>query len=289
MDGIETTDSSEHLKQYIELFFPGVQNEITRLCSSIHNEPIGYHHIDIMTELLGIDDVKVDTHSDIRIGYVFITSYYYLLDAVIDRHLSRKKDSVYLTCLISSGFYLYQRVVSSLAPKTNQQFCRLFFTYVRHNADGAGVEIEVTSDPLSKQEPYDTIVERANSFFFLYEFLALIYDKQCKTEVLEVLRNLAFFLQMVDDLTDWKKDFNGQRWTPLIRECFIGKGRVLSTPEMEYEMNNGFYNNKSKQIMDGLLSVCTKLNSIPDVSCNKLLLMIQKQIEIINTKKVELI
>ncbi len=216
---------------------------------------------------------------DLRIAYVFLSAYYFLLDATVDEHLYKKTDALYLTHLLSASCLLFCRVCYRLVPNKVGEIQKDVFSHVAGNAWAVRTELEFQKKPLepNEEDEFDSVVGRSNSVLLLYRIIAKLTGTEVKPQLVKLLNDLVFFIQLGDDLGDWRIDFRAQRWTSTIRSCFHQQGRILSEAEMEQELYlSGFYEQRSARIINGLNAVLFGLESSPDFSSHTLLPMIRK-------------
>jgi hypothetical protein len=277
------------LSNYLKRLFPDDQDALMRLCLSRYNEPFGYHHVDLQTELLGLEHKRIDVDQDIRIGYVFLTSYYYLLDATIDDHLTKEDDRLYLTHLLSAGWRLYLSACEKLAPARCGELCNRFFRYVSENAAGVREELENRSAPLAEEDSYRGSVARSNSFLFLFEMLALLYKVEGVEDLFSALKDLAFHLQRANDLADWREDFRRGRWTPLLRACCRTRGKRLDEQGLEEFMNkSGFLQDRIAETVSALRSVVAAVSYYARGSTGRFMRFCNREIEILERGQEEI-
>lgn len=247
--------------------FPNDAPDLMRLC--IRNDfPLGYNHPDLALEL--VDAVIPEKAlADLRVGYVFISAYYFLLDSVADKHLENDSDLVYLSHLLSGAITLFQESVFLCCPSRLQTVTRLLCSHISENAAAMTLEANLQTDAFNDDHDKDraSIIGRSNSALLLYHILYVITDKEPDPQIIACVSDLIYYVQLGDDLGDWEKDFIAKRWTSLLRTCFKRKGRILSVEELNREIFvTGVYEEKLSIIIHGLDSVANKLESRKDIS-----------------------
>ena len=244
--------------------FPDDREILSAVCAQDGGLPFGYTHPDILADFLGIEGNTRRAFRHIRCGYVCMTSYYYLLDAVMDDHLANPRHLPYLTHLLSGAGYFYNRAVRRLNAKMEPTVHHLMCQYLSRNARAANQNMVICADPFAEDTPFHIVVGRLNSFLFLYEYLLRVYGLEPHGETLSTLEQFAWYLQLSDDLADWREDYRARNWNPILRQCFRDHQRELSEEELESEFYlSGRYEQTLAQTIRGFEAVLAELGASP--------------------------
>jgi hypothetical protein len=203
-------------------YFPDDADALLQLCllGGSLSFPVGFSHPQLLLELVPEESVPESAFEDMSAGYVFLCSYYFLLDSVCDHHVADSSSASYLTqlCMLAQYF-----ITESLSHFDNEVKDRCFFEFTRHvseNSLAVRSEIQLRSqlccDELSSNE---CDIGRSNVPLLLYRLLALISNVPTLEQemVVEILKKYVLVRQKLDDLGDWRGDFLTQNYTPFLR------------------------------------------------------------------------
>lgn len=211
--------------------------ELTPLCLNKAGFPLGFDHSHMLQELVGAS-LPASTYKHVQLAYVFLAAYYFLLDALVDEHASSPLHAVRLTQLKTAFWLELDSTSSELSKEGRNRRNILIREYVLSNARAVVLEKRLQASPLLNDESKDreSIVGRGNSFILFYELICLLAKRPPSEDVITILQELIYAIQMSDDLVDWESDYRGDRWTALLRRCFSHKGRLLTFGEVEEEI-----------------------------------------------------
>lgn len=210
---------ADALRACLHELFPADAAELLPLCCTAAGIPHGYTHARILADLVGGSPAAA-AFADLRLGYVLLTSYYYLLDAVVDNHLAAPRHQLHLTHLLVGACHLLQRAFARTTPETAERAAGLVRRAVSQNGAAAAEELDTLFDPAAADDSYASVVGRLNPFLLLGELSALLGGKPLDERLHRALNDFAFFMQSCDDLADWREDFRGGRWNPVLRGIF---------------------------------------------------------------------
>ena len=199
-----------------------------------------------------------DTLEDVRTGYVFLAAYYFLLDAVVDGHLKDRLDAVYLSELLSGAYTLFSNACYRSAPRYLLNLNTTISQYLAANSqallDEDGLH-RASIQPDQRHGVY-SIIGRSNAVLLLYAILCLISGRPMNDRVVALVKKLTYYIQLTDDLGDWRDDYRAGRYTSLLRECFARHRIILSEPELESDLIlGGVFEERSAIIINGLDSL----------------------------------
>jgi len=88
------------LRERLAELYPGQEDELFRFCLTSNQVPFGYSHPDTILDLVA-PNTPID--DNLRLFYVFLCSYYFLLDAGVDGDLPTRTSIIALTPLFHLG------------------------------------------------------------------------------------------------------------------------------------------------------------------------------------------
>ena len=262
----------QEFESYVGSFFP--QEDVERLkalCQKGSESLLGYDHIDILGALAGLElgDPILDK---LRMPYILLSSHYLLLDDVIDHHLIQEDDVLYSTHLL---FMAYSQMFLSFNINASEQSkaesIRRMARRIFENALAIRQEIKQRTGfyQPSKDENYQMIAGRSNSTIQFYEILCFFAGKSPNDNIVNLLTDLVYYLQLGDDLGDWSQDFKRGNFTPLIQECFrhipVEKRNDFSSVEAIL-YTGGIYEQYVAQIVNNLDKIKSQFMEIKGVN-----------------------
>ena len=165
------------------------------------------------------------------------------------------------------------------------------------NARGNELEREFASAWLEPAvlEEFESIVARSNSFLFLFQVLTEIVLERTESFLKQQLKTFVFYMQLGDDLTDWRKDFQTKHYTSFLRECFAELGRMPNEHELEgHVLLSGIFERRLERIILGFghilrelqafqtgLTFCKHVEGQRDLAVNALTEMAETKINIL--------
>lgn len=261
--------------------FPDDAEALFRLCQPGISEPLGLSHPQIVEDLLGVRLESNDLEK-IQVGYVMITAYYFLLDAVVDGHLDDPLRALYLTHFLALACQKFDGVIFSHPDKDFKRFNRAFNNLVSKNAKAIRLENQFSSNSLSfsEEKEYASIVGRSNSSIMLLELIGALTNQTTTDQYKEVLQDFAYFVQLGDDLADWREDYVAKKYSTFLRELFAKHKRILSEEELEEEIYlSGIFEARALKVINGLENTISKIETIDKNNGILLKMHINHQIE----------
>lgn len=274
--------SSDHELIYNSLSdaFGNDAEQLMIFCYHGLNQPLGIDHPLIIQNLVGGSLSKSD-FENVKVGYVLITAYYFLLDAVVDEHLKNKLHPLYLTHLLALSCQKFGEILYSKKIKNPENFNRAFYRLISENALAIRLENEFSLNPLyySEKEEYESITGRSNSSIMLLELISFLTGKNEISNIKKILQEFAFYVQLGDDLADWREDYNTKKYTSFLREIFSKHGRILNEEHLEEEIYlTGIFEARALKVINGLENVLISLND-PNIGGKHLTELIEFQIK----------
>lgn len=271
--------------------YPEDAKALFQLCKHGLEQPLGIDHPLIVQDLIGVNLGQSELEK-IQLAYVMITAYYFLLDAVVDKHLKKNLDSLYLTHFLALSCELFNDHIYSNQHINIADFKRSFHQLISENAKAIRTENEFSSNLLSysEQKEYDSIVGRSNSSIILLEIIAVISNSRNIDDVKEILKDFAFFVQLGDDLADWRDDLRAGNYTSFLRELFSKYNRILTEDELDEEIYlSNVFEARAVKIVKGLSQIIIRIEKRDNNKGKYLKLLIHNQIEKIKTLMVQVV
>jgi hypothetical protein len=262
--------------------YPNESDKLIKLCYHGLAEPLGYYHPEMVQHLMGVD-LEKERMLNLRLGYVFLSSYYFLLDAVVDEHLDNSDHCLYLTHLLSLAWDHFSEIFISAPPEQFSSFKRSFHELIHGNAKAIIDERDTFKSPLhySEEYEYESIVGRSNSSLVLVEILNCL-STVCKTQtadIKKIVKDFAFYVQLGDDLADWRQDYHSCKYSGFLRELFSANSRILTEEEVEEAIYLSLvFENRCIKIINGLRHISSTLQQKYPGSGNALNLLIENHI-----------
>lgn len=261
--------------------FPDDAQALFRLCQLGLSEPLGLSHPEVVEDLMGVE-IDGNDREKIQVGYVMITAYYFLLDAVVDGHLDDPLLALYLTHFLSLACRKFDEVIYSYPDKDVERFKTEFNNLVSKNAMAIRLENEFSANSLSfsEEKEYASIVGRSNSSIVLLELIGVLTHQANTDQYKEVLQDFAYFVQLGDDLADWREDYKAHKYSTFLRELFTQHKRILSEQELEEEIYlSGVFEARALKVIKGLEHTISKIEAIDKNNGSYLKAHIKHQIE----------
>lgn len=265
--------------QGLSQIFPREVDALVTLCTNNSGYPLGFAHPDSFLELVGFE-LEEKLLLKLRTGYVCLSGYYFLLDAIIDEHLTDSPKALYLSHLLSATHLLFYEVCREINPSCQPRLSEIICSYISDNAEAVQAELRFQASPLvpAEVDEYMSIVGRSNSALLLYETLCAVSGRAIDITILGLLNDLVYYLQLIDDLGDWREDYCSKRWTSLLRTCFSRHKRILDEAEVEEEIYlSGISERRLATAINGLTRVQNGFISLQGVSSTRLQLLIDTQ------------
>ena len=237
-----TVSPAEQLELWLSEDFPEVSAQILPLMLDSSGRPLMFGHIALMGPHIELNrSIPTEALSDIHCAYVYLSSYYFCLDAVVDGHsrgdnssLSGARVALYLSHLMAGSVIRFQRALEGHAAAYSyfrEQFCNL----IARNALAVQTEGRFRAEIFEPRvhEEFESIVGRANTFIFLFDLFGAITGSPLHPAARSQLEKFVYFEQLGDDLGDWRQDFRAIHYTSFLRTCFGELRKIPSEDELE--------------------------------------------------------
>lgn len=276
----ERYPSDTEMRDAISKYFPNEANNLAELCHRDETGFLGDFHIDVFAELSDFDE-NSSIVARLKIAYILISNLYFLLDATVDGHLRHPSDVLYTPHLVFLTLTFIYEIADEmdLTKEQKRELSRIISQKMSANAKAVKNEMMYRSQDVNSHD-YQSIVGRSNSTILFYEIMSYLQKQEPNIQVKQILNDIVYYMQLGDDLGDWKKDLAEGNYTPLLQECFKripnAKKHELSLVEQELYIN-GVYEEYVSQIINGFDRLYTQTTSLKGISVTKLCAYIEKK------------
>jgi len=251
--------------------FPHDVSALVELClADGKTEPLMYTHPEFILAAVELN-LSEDNITNLTAGYVYLCSYYFCLDSIVDGHArgigdAPSGDSValYLSHLLTGFMARWFAIVNDLRPTGFTWFRNEIHYTISENARAVVGELRFRADRFTPntEEEKDSIIGRFNPLLLLCKFCYFLKGEKPNPKIIDVLGEFIFYLQLADDITDWREDYEGDRMTSFLRECFEQSGTHDSFNELEeYVATSGIFERRVVVIIHGLDSAINTLKN----------------------------
>jgi hypothetical protein len=174
----------------------------------------------ILAELAGLaDDDPVILR--LSVPYILLSTHYFLLDAAVDGHADEATDVLATTQLLFLvSAMIGEELGGRLGAEERAAVYRRVAARLAENAAAVGIELGRRRGwELPNELDYRAGVGRSNSTLLFYDLLCALAGREPDAAVEALCGDLLYYLQMGDDLGDWRDDLWAGNRTMLIREC----------------------------------------------------------------------
>lgn len=264
-----------NIRERLALYVPAEDMKI--FCSGIfareEGKTWGYDHVQILAELAGLPEDDPSIHA-LATSYVLLCNCFFSLDAAVDGHVT---DPARLLAVAPLFFVGVQLIEDELAQRVSSEDRRWLTKRITErlleNARAVQVEMERRCTwERPNQDDYLAAVGRSNPTLLYYDILCIINGRFPDEEVIRLLSDLIYYLQMGDDLGDWQHDFQSGNHTMLIRECTdrIEPSRRHDIGMVERELFfGGVYEAYTARIIRNLDRIVDQLRGMDSVQSEK--------------------
>ncbi|MEQ1603948.1 MAG: hypothetical protein ABL999_03695 [Pyrinomonadaceae bacterium] len=249
------------LRAKLEIDFPSDVEHLYDLCINEVGFPVGYYHPEILTNLFAISPNR-EIVDELRLPYIYLSAYYFCLDSIVDKDIVKSENAVYLTHLLTGSIHQFTRYFDQNYPDKANLLKSLLHEYISKNAAAVLSELEFRRNPFKtlELEEFESIVGRSNSFLLLLDLLSHALDAPVAPVTRTLIDRFLYFMQLGDDLGDWRLDFHNKRWTSFLRGCFSELGRIPNEAELERLVYlNGSYEQRAIRILKGFNEIIRNL------------------------------
>lgn len=231
-------------------------------------------HINLATDYFDRDRNKFSREStEILVSmYLYLTTSLICLDAIVDGHSIGKNETLTqsdiakLLILLQTGGLIRLRKFGSLAgldlDKIETKVISLFYKNAlaldqeeknQHKVNN----VDVSSD-------YENIIQRSYIALFAFELVALTCGQELSSQFLNILKEIIYSEQFLDDIGDWKIDFLGERYTPFLQKCLANfEQNIPSLTQLEeFVYLSGAYESQLAKIIMRFDAITNELNAL---------------------------
>lgn len=231
------------------------------------SRPLYLTHLPIALSAAGLTDLPVKSLEDLNAGYVYLTAAYYCMDAAVDNPVlsrgSSRFDFPAASVLLGSAFERLLRVFSDVRPNQIAWIGREFRNVLAINARALRAESNFCGDPnhaFSREAEFFHLWGRSNTFLFLFDITFALAGTAVSDVDRQVICETLYFLQLGDDLGDWREDYRAKKWTPFLRNCFKQFCGMPNEQELEEAVYlNGEFEVQMSSIISGLRCAARRL------------------------------
>jgi hypothetical protein len=259
-------------RRWIQEDFSSDAQAILRLClSDTGAEPLVFTHYVFAQRSAGLEDLPPAISADLHCGYLYLASYYFCVDAALDRHARSTTSGLehllpYLGHLLTGSISRFSRALERADPSLVPFFRSRLVEVLSENAEALKVEAAFAQQPLIPhvQEEFESIVGRANATHFLFELMWRLAGRTMPESLRHQLRRFTFVMQLGDDLGDWRDDFRARRWTSFLRECFARLEKIPQEDDLEDHIYvGGAYERRAVQVVAEFDDILANLDRVP--------------------------
>jgi hypothetical protein len=224
------------------------------LCVNDAGFPVGFYHPEIFLDLLG-GTLSPEILNELRRPYVYLSAYYFCLDSIVDGHSPEKRNALYLTHLLASATHRFSSFFLQRFPNDAGAFETTFFRRISNNSTAVLAEQLFRAFPTTPNESEEraNIIGRSNSSLLLIDILSIATKTPLTHAMNSLMHDFLFYMQLGDDLGDWRIDYRASHWTSFLRKCFACLGRIAATEdELERQVYlTGIYEERAILILKG--------------------------------------
>lgn len=245
---------------------------LLKLCADDNGQqPLLFDQVELATDFYWPHSEKIPRSAlnEFHAGYSYLAAGLFCLDAVIDGHPRGiangdvpRDEVARATLLFFTGSLIRLSRALHLADCEVATTLSAFQKMVSQNMLALRDESLFQENPLEPnvEAEFGNIVGRANIFVFLFRIVALLSGRKCTQPLENALQSFLFYLQLGDDVGDWREDFLACRHTSFLRSCFYSIGKIPDLGSLEQHIYlSGAYEKRLAFIVKGLISVRDQL------------------------------
>jgi hypothetical protein len=267
----------ETLRRWLSEDYPNEVEVLLPLClTDSGRSPLYFDHPGFVWEVVRLKGVAPEVLDDLHCAYVYLSSYYFCVDSVIDGHPRTGAQgtdidhaALHLGLLLTGSLLRTGRALDLAFPDLRDYFAREIRRVLAENSRAIQAEFHFRSEPLRPNTiaEFDTIVGRSNSFILLFDLAARMVKEPLAAELQRAIRSFVFYMQLADDLGDWREDYRARRWTSFLRQCFGDLGRIPSESDLEQHVYfEGAYESRLKTVINGFDDLLSEVAKIPSIN-----------------------
>jgi len=258
----------EMMRTWLAEDYPGQVEILLRLSTDENGrQPLLFDQVPMVLDFFRPNSLKISKSvvDNIHAGYSYLAAAIFCLDSVLDGHPRGELNRDIAQNEVARGAVLFftaalVRVTRAFAIAQIKDLVVLeeFQECIAENMQALGSEIEFQRDPLIPNifDEYCNITGRANIFALLFRWVATLSHNECSEPLQKAVNDFIFYLQLGDDVGDWREDYLSGRYTSFLRECFNVLGYIPGMDELEaFIYFEGIYERRLALIVNGLQTV----------------------------------
>lgn len=227
----------DSLKQWLSYDFGSDSEELLPLFLALHSDrPLYLSHLPIVLHTLRAHHLEGSQLDELNAAYVYLTSSFYCVDALVDGHPQLDRNSsieliaTALPLFISAACKHLQRAVLPDSNCRSDMLISLAHESLLELRNATKSESEFCSNIERRvdfgQEAFH-LAGRSATIIFLFKAVGYLANIEVDSRILNCLRSILIAIQLGDDISDWRSDFNAGKWTPFLRQCSATGARKL--------------------------------------------------------------
>jgi hypothetical protein len=250
---------------------PSIANSLFRQClSDSGSRPLCFDHPKLAVDCLAKGLLTPEQIDDLHCGYVYLCGYYFSLDSVVDGHARRPfadepvhNAAIYLGQLACLSHRRFLRALEKTAGFDQGVFDGHFHAALDQASGALLTEATFRQAALEPRtlEEFPSIVGRASCVPLLFRLCAIAAGRALPEILDGALQKALCYMQLADDLGDWREDLRARRYTSFLRECFGELGRIGSEADVERLVYfGGHYERRLSLVVHGLDEIISELS-----------------------------
>lgn len=219
------------MKTWLEQDFPDHVDILLQLSlDGSERQPLLYDQVEVALDCFRpqADRLEPSIIEDLHAGYVYLVAAIFCMDALVDEHprgvlnsgkpLGEIAKAGYL--FLTGGLLRIKRSAMSAGLSADAVDKELSLV-IAENMSALTEEKKLHEKPFEPRlyDDYPNVVGRANILLYLFSLVGQMTGISSSPSMQSALSDFIFFLQMGDDLGDWREDYANNRPTSFIREC----------------------------------------------------------------------
>lgn len=256
--------------------YPKYADKLLNICIEIDDsgeKSLFSDHINLAIDCFDKDRSKFSiqlTHSLVSV-YSYLAASLFCLDAIVDGHSIGKKqilqhsDIAKALTLFQAGGFTRLRKYASLA-KLNLEDVERRVIFLFYNNSLALDDEDENRRILDNPDPrtdYANIIGRSYLSLFLFEIVAMTCGQEMSLQFVNILKEIIYFVQLSDDIGDWKIDFESGGYTPFLKQVLSKiEGEVSMQKLKEFVYLKGVYESELAKIVIGFDEIYGNITSL---------------------------
>lgn len=271
--------TKESLEADLAQSFPLHIQRLLPLCL-VGSRPLGGAHVEYLDALVA-PRLPVALLSSLAHAYVYLAAAFFCIDHVYDGDPHDSFEVLAPATLVARAIGSITIVAAEFKIPSlalDEKLMEIFSTF-----NESMIREKTVSIASNKywSDVYDHVTGRSALFVVYFKILNLLKSRPDEEAELELLRQFIYFMQLGDDLGDWRSDFKVGKITPVLAMAFEQASRPFSTEDEleEFVYLSGFYERTATNIADGLQQVRDRLAVVFQADVSGLRAYIDRQID----------